>query len=123
MMHFLWGNSCSVQFKELNDFMFLSHLISLKDKERVLQGAPWHFERSLVLTKKVSASVIPHSVTIHKATFWIQIHNVPLHCMTKFVGEAIGSTLGECLMVEFDEEGLYFGKFMRVQVKLDIRHL
>lgn len=121
MMQALWGDSCSVRFKELNEASFLCHFICMKDKERVLQGAPWHFERALVLIEEVSGSVIPNSVSIDHALFWIQVHNVPLCCMTKSVGEAIGSHLGECIMVDSDEEGLCFGKFMRVRVRLDIR--
>ncbi|XP_015894602.3 uncharacterized protein At4g02000-like [Ziziphus jujuba] len=93
----------------------------MADKERVIDGAPWHFERALVLTEEISGSITPHSTNIHTAYFWIHVHNVPLQSMTKSTGEAIGSHLGECVMVNSDEEGLCFGKFMRVRIKLDIR--
>lgn len=121
IMQNLWGNSCSVHFKELNNTTFLCCFISMADKERVIDGAPWHFERALVLTEEISGSITPHSTNIHTAYFWIHVHNVPLQSMTKSTGEAIGSHLGECVMVNSDEEGLCFGKFMRVRIKLDIR--
>lgn len=41
--------------------------------------------------------------------------------MTKGLGEAIGSHLGECVAVDSDEEGLCFGEVMRLRIKLDIR--
>lgn len=94
MMHSLLENSCSIQFKELNDVTFLCHFISMKDKERVIHGAPWHFEHSLGLIGDVSTTVIPHSIAIHMALFWIQIHNVPLQCMTKSFGQMVGLHLG-----------------------------
>lgn len=37
------------------------------------------------------------------------------------MGEAIGSQLGECVLVDSDEEGLCFGKFMLIHIKLDVR--
>lgn len=30
MMHFLWGNSCSIQFKDLNETTFLCHFVNRK---------------------------------------------------------------------------------------------
>lgn len=74
----------------------------------------------MVLIEEISGSVVPLSITINRALFWVQIHNVPLHCMTKLIGEAIASQLGECIMVDSDEEGFCFGKFMWVQVNMDI---
>ncbi|XP_060670423.1 probable LRR receptor-like serine/threonine-protein kinase At1g51860 [Ziziphus jujuba] len=41
--------------------------------------------------------------------------------MTKSIGEAISTHLGDCIMIDSDEEGLCLGKFMRVRVKLDVR--
>nr|XP_048321271.1 uncharacterized protein LOC125419422 [Ziziphus jujuba var. spinosa] len=120
MMHSLWGNSCSVHFKELNDTSFLCTFENMKDKERVIFGAPWHFVRALVLIAEVSNSVLPRSVSIHKALFWVQIHNFPLPFMTKSIGEAIGSHLGNCILVDSAKRGSCLGKFMRVRVQLDI---
>lgn len=74
-----------------------------------------------MLIDEVTDPVIPHSVSLHQAPFWIQIHNVPLQYMTKSIGEAISTHLGDCIMIDSDEEGLCLGKFMRVRVKLDVR--
>lgn len=75
------------KFKELNDTTFLCHFVSMKDKERVIHGAPWHFEHALVLTEDISTSIVLGLVSTRHAFFWVQIHNVRLPYMSKSIGE------------------------------------
>lgn len=51
---------------------------SISERERVIGGAPWHLARSLVLLGMVQGNVIWDSVQLSKASFWIQVHYLPL---------------------------------------------
>ncbi|PON56308.1 Zinc knuckle CX2CX4HX4C [Trema orientale] len=53
-------------------------------------------------------------------SFWIQLHNLPLHGRTKEIGELIGHRIGVCQEVETDENGKCLGRFVRIRVQLDI---
>lgn len=70
MMHSIWGNSCSIHFKEFHDTLFLCRFFNIANKERVIEGAPWHFERALVLTEEISEIIIPLSTSLYTALFW-----------------------------------------------------
>ncbi|KAL5837191.1 hypothetical protein ACOSQ3_014360 [Xanthoceras sorbifolium] len=62
-----------------------------------------------------------------RVAFWIQIHNVPLLCMTKDIGAYLGGLIGEVQDVDLGASGDCLGKFLRVQVFVDankpLKHL
>ncbi|KAK2634999.1 hypothetical protein Ddye_029791 [Dipteronia dyeriana] len=55
-----------------------------------------------------------------KATFWVQIHNVPLLCMAKKIGIFLGSINGEVREIDSDPSGECVGKFIKVQVLINV---
>ncbi|KAL5769985.1 hypothetical protein ACOSP7_014139 [Xanthoceras sorbifolium] len=60
------------------------------------------------------------SMQFRKATFWVQIHNVPLLCMTKEIGRFLGQLIGEVVELDVGASGNYLGKYMRVRVVVDL---
>ncbi|TXG52995.1 hypothetical protein EZV62_022164 [Acer yangbiense] len=60
------------------------------------------------------------SLSFNQADFWIQIHQIPLLCMTKDIGRFLGGMIGEVLDVEGGASGDCVGKFMRVRVRVNI---
>lgn len=62
----------------------------------------------------------PAEIEFEKVAFWICMSNLPLACMGMEVGQQIGSTVGLVEEVDTDDEGIGWGKFLRVRVKLDL---
>ncbi|KAH7557304.1 hypothetical protein JRO89_XS11G0111800 [Xanthoceras sorbifolium] len=56
-------------------------------------------------------------------TFWIQIHNIPLICMTKQIGIRLGQHIGTVKEIDVGSSGDCFGKFLQVHVCIDIQKL
>ena len=50
------------------------------DKKRVLNGGPWHFKRALIVLQELSGIGSLKKQSFSHASFWIQIHDVPLMC-------------------------------------------
>lgn len=94
MMTELWHTSSPVIFKEICDNGFLCQCASSKDKLSIINGAPWHLDKALVMLGEVTDNVIPYSLSLSKALFWIQVHGIPITCMTKDIGLLIGKKLG-----------------------------
>jgi hypothetical protein len=59
----------------------------------------------------------PAEIEFEEVVFWIRMSNLPLACMGREVGHQIRSTVG---LVEMDDEGVGWGKYLRVRVKLDL---
>ncbi|KAL5816057.1 hypothetical protein ACOSQ3_024435 [Xanthoceras sorbifolium] len=55
------------------------------------------------------------------AEFWVQLHNVPLLCLTKDIGYFLGSQIGQVVEVDSTPSGDCLGKYLRMHVRIDIR--
>jgi hypothetical protein len=45
-------------------------------------GGPWHFDRALLVIQEPRGLGDVRLMSFDKATFWVQIHNAPMLCMT-----------------------------------------
>lgn len=86
----------------------------LLDKKKVLQGR--------VITDFDGFTSSAQIVFSH-SPFWIQIHDMPLLCMNREVGQKIGNSLGEVLAIDVAGDGVGLGHSLRVQFILDITKL
>lgn len=53
-------------------------------------------------------------------TFWIRMFSLPLSCMGRDMGYKLGSTVGEVEEVDTNEDGIGWGQFLRVRIKINI---
>ncbi|XP_059436518.1 uncharacterized protein LOC132169508 [Corylus avellana] len=103
----LWRISSRVSFKEVLDKLWLFEFADKTDKRRVLVGRPWSFDRQILVLKEFEGRVPPSKMDLRSSPFWIQVHDMPLLCMTKGVGSKIGQSLGE--LEDVDVAGDYVG--------------
>ena len=54
-----------------------------------------------------------------KSSFWIQIHNLPLICLTSNVAMEIGESLGD-VNKSVNVSDMVGGNFMQIRVLIDI---
>jgi hypothetical protein len=95
-----------------NKAMFIFH--DKVDLERVLANGPWSFDRHLVLLTRIDDTTPFSIVCFTYASFWVQIHDLPIKFMQKGACEQIGRTLGILEQAEDVDEGTHKGSFMRV---------
>ncbi|TXG70568.1 hypothetical protein EZV62_005503 [Acer yangbiense] len=55
-----------------------------------------------------------------EVAFWIQIHNVPLLCMTTKIGRFLGSMIGVVKEIDDDGTGDCVGKYIRIMVVVNV---
>lgn len=55
-----------------------------------------------------------------KASFWVRMMNLPLACMVREVGIKLGTSVGQVEEVDTDKEGVGWGEFLRVKIKVDL---
>ena len=69
--------------------------------------------------KKYEGDVSIQEIPFNEASFWVQVHDLPIKFMNKIVAVSICDTVGKvCRSIGgVDEEG---GSFIRVKVTLDI---
>ncbi|KAH9703270.1 zinc knuckle protein [Citrus sinensis] len=119
-MQMAWRTVIEVKIESMGDNIFLFKFASEEEKKRVLMGGPWHFDRALiVLTKPTGIGDIKNQSFTH-ATFWVQLHNIPIMCMNKEAIQKLGEKIGTVKEVETDEAGECIGQFARARISIDI---
>lgn len=116
----LWRSEGGVNFKELQDNLWLFEFAEEEDKRRVLDGRPWSFDRQLVVIQEFDGLTPPSQMQLNQSVFWIQIHDMPLLCMTKSVGTKIGESLGKLEGIDVAKDGAGWGKCLRIRVRIDV---
>ncbi|KAI7987433.1 hypothetical protein LOK49_LG13G00733 [Camellia lanceoleosa] len=108
-----------MEFTPIGDNLFLFHFNHIADKQRVLLNSPWSFDKHLVLLSEMDAHLLPSKVVLSMASFWVQIHNLPLISMTREVGQLIGNKIGLVVDVECGYDGAAVGP-LRIRVQIDV---
>ncbi|KAH7544060.1 hypothetical protein JRO89_XS15G0098100 [Xanthoceras sorbifolium] len=95
-------------------------LVDLADRRWVLSGGPWSFDGALLVLEEPSGLGDFNKMQFDKADFWIQLHNIPLFCMTKEAGLQLGSKVGKVKDIDTGPSGDCMGKFLRIRVNIDV---
>ncbi|KAK2641360.1 hypothetical protein Ddye_023123 [Dipteronia dyeriana] len=59
-------------------------------------------------------------MSFNSVDFWLQIHNIPLLCMTEDIGTFLGSMIGEVSAVDTGTTSDCSGNFLRVRVRVSV---
>ncbi|KAK2646525.1 hypothetical protein Ddye_021720 [Dipteronia dyeriana] len=65
------------------------------DKRRILHGGLWSFDNALLVIEEPLGKGDIQDMRFINVSFWIQIHRVPLICMTSEIGRFLGDLIGE----------------------------
>ncbi|KAL5823688.1 hypothetical protein ACOSQ4_021588 [Xanthoceras sorbifolium] len=116
----IWRTTQEVEIEVLRDNIFEFHFKNRLDRRRVLNGGPWSFDRSLLVLEEPRAAGKLSSLAFNRVEFWVQIHNVPMMCMTLKIGQFLGDQIGSVREVDAGASGDCLGKYIRVRVEIDI---
>lgn len=119
-MQRVWKTSREVKIESLGDNTFMFRFGLEADKRSIMVGGPWHFDRALiVLTEPAGIGDIKKQDFSH-VSFWVQIHDVSIMCMTKEMATELGEVIGKVEEVETDATGECIGQFLRLRISADV---
>ena len=115
----LWRSTAGFKIRNLHNHMVLFVFNNQGDIDCILRSEPWCFDKHLVVFQQYDGDIPISELNFQWASFWVQVHDIPIRFMTREVTENICDTVGTvCRSIGgVDEDG---GRFMRVKVKLDI---
>ncbi|KAK3220206.1 hypothetical protein Dsin_014176 [Dipteronia sinensis] len=93
---------------------------SVEDRCRILARGPWIFDGALILLEEPSGKRGIENMVFNYSEFWVQIHRVPLLCMTKEIGHFLGSMVGVVKEIDVSASRECSCDFLRVTVVIDI---
>lgn len=89
-------------------------------KQKVMVGRPWLFGNSLFVLNVFEGFSQPSRINFDREEFWVQLHNLSLAYMNKDCGKQIGNSIGQVIDVDTLEDGIGWGKFLRLKIELKI---
>ncbi|XVF74751.1 hypothetical protein PTKIN_Ptkin13bG0136800 [Pterospermum kingtungense] len=66
----VWKLNRDVEVIVLEENLFLFNFLTLKDKERILEGALWLFDKHLLMFQDFNGELPPDKHKFHTALFW-----------------------------------------------------
>jgi hypothetical protein len=116
----IWRIFHGVIFKELDDNVWLFEFEDVDDMRSVLGGRPWSFDRQMLVVKEFDGMTPASQIDFNYSPFWVQIHDMPLLCMTKGIGSKIGESMGRFLDIDLAGDGAGWGRCLRIRVEIDL---
>ncbi|KAL5546661.1 hypothetical protein UlMin_006348 [Ulmus minor] len=120
MIKGVWKTKERFEVEAIRSNKFVFHFLSIADRRRVFSGGPWCFQNKLLVLEEPTGVGDYSKMSFSKAPFWIQLHNIPVFCMSKTVGSILGNMVGLVQEVECDQNGLCLGTFIRVRAIIDV---
>ncbi|TXG66023.1 hypothetical protein EZV62_007298 [Acer yangbiense] len=115
----IWRVEDGVEVENVSPNVFTFQFQSAEDHRSVTDGGPWTFDSALIVLEEPTGMGAIGNLSFRLTDFWVQVHNVPLICLTKEIGHFLGSLIGSVLEIDIGAvvEGL--GKFLRIRVRID----
>ena len=116
----LWRTADELKIRDIGEHILLFEFENVLDLERVLEFEPWSYDKHLVAFECVFDIESVPFLDFSRASFWVQIHNIPERSLKVEVGELIGKTVGRVIQVADPEDDGAGSEFLRVRINIDI---
>jgi hypothetical protein len=116
----LWASPNGMTIREIEDNLFMAVFQVEADLERIIVQSPWTFDKKLIHIVRLVGDIQPREVKFQYSAFWIHILNLPIKSMIREVGEDIGNGIGRFIEADVPEDGIGWGRYLRIRVDIDI---
>ncbi|XVF43853.1 hypothetical protein PTKIN_Ptkin02bG0073300 [Pterospermum kingtungense] len=120
-MKAIWKLSREVHIMAIEDNLFLFKFHEQRDKVRVMEGAPWSFDKQMLLFQEFISDLRPEEYVFQTAILWLRIYDLPLGMRNKAIGEMIGRRIGKLIATDESLDGRGWANFLRIRVEMDIK--
>lgn len=109
-----------MEIKEIRKILFKFQFAHRTDKERVLQGALWWFDKKVLGLGEFDGAARPSDLRPVSMPFWVRIYDLPFNQQTFAAAKSFRNKIGDFLDWDDFEEGCW-GGFMHIRVLLNFK--
>lgn len=117
----IWALKHGIKTSNIGKNKYLFQFHHWRDKRKVVEGQPWHFDHYAILLGELGEIEKPSEAVLFRLPIWVRFYDVPFKGRYN-EGNAmiLGNKVGEFLMHD-KREMLGMEKSMRIRVLLDVR--
>ncbi len=116
----LWRTDHGFTIRDMNDNKLVFVFEDEADRERVMLGEPWVYDKYLVILQRIEEDEAIEEVAFAETSFWVQLHGIPVRRMNPEVATILGSSLGKIAHVTEGDKAAGGGQAMRIRVSMDL---
>jgi hypothetical protein len=76
VLSIIWRTVGGVKFKYLKDNVWLFEFADKNDKQGVMNGKPWSFDRHMLVLNEFDGSIKSFQLEFTRSPLWIQVHDM-----------------------------------------------
>ncbi|KAK3198734.1 hypothetical protein Dsin_022149 [Dipteronia sinensis] len=120
VMRKIWKVNGGIEIEPIAGNVFAFYFSTLEDRQRILKGGPWSFDGASILFEKPAGVGELRDMGFKLVDFWVQIHNIPLLCLTEEIGLFMGNMIGVVHDVDLGAVVDGASRFLRMRVTVEV---
>lgn len=117
----VWQPNYGVDISSLGENTFVFQFHHWRDKKRVVDGHPWHFDKHAIILGDIEGNTKPSDMLLYELPMWVRVYNLPFKGRLNLTNvEALGNKLGTFIKVD-NSGSIGIDKSIRLRVNIDVR--
>ena len=118
----IWQPKYGVETRKIEENMYSFQFFHWRDKRRVLEGQPWHFDKHAICFSEIQDDGKPSDLQLHSMPIWTRFYNLP------FKGRGIDDNIKTLankvgVFVQIDKtQECAIDRSIRVKTIVDVRY-
>lgn len=118
----VWVIQHGVDINMIGKNTFQFQFYHWKDKERVLNGQPWHFDKVALLLTEMDDAQKPSDLQFFALPMWVRVYNVPFRGRyNEDNARILGNKIGDNIAMD-KTDSLGMERSIRLRVSIDVRN-
>lgn len=116
----IWHPKHGLDISATGNNVFVFQCYHWKEKQRVLEGQPWHFDRHAIILDEINGAIKPSNMELYAFPMWVRVYNLPFKGRLNTANvETIGNKI--CSFVKMDAMGsVGIDKLIRLRIMVDV---
>ncbi|KAM0912888.1 hypothetical protein ACQ4PT_012502 [Festuca glaucescens] len=116
----IWCPLRGIHCKKVGENIFLITFYQASGKRKALDEGPWMFGNDLFVIEDFDENKDPEEYEFASFPIWVRVFKLPLGMMNRETAIALGAEIGEFIEADRDEEGMAYGQYLRIKIRMEI---